>query len=118
MASSFVFGHHVYLFTDRAATSRYEVWILTLPGWLHVTDFVLALGLATVPGGRETSGLTEGLVRPPLTLLNVDSCNVNSCCHQISFLGQRIEVIGELCVWTEVENCISVVDQSALHSVE
>lgn len=55
------------------------VWILTLPGWLFVTDFVLVLGVSTVPGGTEANRLTEGLVRPPLTFLNVDSCNLNSC---------------------------------------
>lgn len=54
MASSFVFGHRAYLFRERTATFRCEVWILTLSGWLHVTAFVLAQKVATVPGGRET----------------------------------------------------------------
>lgn len=48
----------------------------------------------------KTRRLTEGLMRPLLTLLNVDSCNLNSCCHQISLLGWRVEIIGKLCVWT------------------
>lgn len=52
------------------------VWILTLSGWLLATCYVLVLEVATVPGGRETNRLTEGMVRPPLTLLNVDSCHL------------------------------------------
>lgn len=57
------------------------VWILTLPGWLLATAFVLMLGVATVLGGTETNRLTEGMVRPPLTLVNVDNCNLSSWCQ-------------------------------------
>lgn len=63
------------------------------------------------------SGVIEGLVRFLLTLLHVDSCNLNSCC-QISFLRWTVEIIGELCVWTGVKNCSSIVGQGALHNIE
>lgn len=40
---------------------------------------------ASIVGSKDTSGLTEALSRSPLTLLNAESCDWNSCCYQISF---------------------------------
>lgn len=94
------------------------MWIFTLSAWLHVTAFVLALGLLLSLETEKTSRLTKGLMRPLLTLLNVESCNLNSRCHQISFLGWRVEIIGEIRVWTGVKNCISFVDQGPLNNME
>lgn len=40
---------------------------------------------ASIVGSKDTSGLMETLSRSPLTLLNAESCDWNSCCYQISF---------------------------------
>lgn len=34
------------------------------------------------------------------------------------FLGWKVEIIGELCVWTEVGNGIRFVDQGSLHDIK
>lgn len=34
------------------------------------------------------------------------------------FLGWKVEIIGDLCVWTEVGNGICFVDQGSLHDIK